>query len=695
MVFNKDGNRGFITIVIFLLCAMLSNVYAFQPKEEYPLVKKITYTKAGNDFILGELFSQEFGGCIHPDGGWAGRGVELIIHEACTKEDRLKFILTSEGSLKTKAYDEYCVHPSGGSPYPPAGTPLVFWDGCDESRLQFFVNENQQLVHKTSGFCITINSEKKLELNVCDSGLNNVQVFSSIPESGAIIQHVSGLCMGRKSPLNPLTQQERLYLQESCGELGSEDEFAVLSTGVLMHVDTGWCVHPEGGVDIPGNSTPLVLYPTCGNNDTLKFELTEFGSLRHKNSGLCVHPYGGSANPVAGTLAVLWEGCDEDRLKFSIKPSRYICADGAVDDDADTLCNNAEILYGTNPSLRDSDGDGFSDGAEALGWNGINFLQLGADPKYKDIFVRVDYYKTNTPDLKALKIVRNSFADSPVSNPNFRQGINLHLDVSSEPVPDALALNSLSLDKDDFGNWPEFDAIKALSLSGSKARVYHYALYANLINEQPFGTGMSRGIGARDFVLGNPLSVADDVKGSPEIWKAGTFMHELGHNLGLGHGGADIELFKLNYLSIMGYRYQMRGLSYLGDPVIDFSRIRTKEVGLIFDEARALDGVDVDSDLLLQDYKVRSKRGSLLSGSAASNLDYDSNGIHTDVVTIQSGEAGPESQNDWDHLVYMGTLAFPIGDDLGVVDFIKYFKTSLGTNFGGSIISEGEVCTPP
>ena len=41
--------------------------------------------------------------------------------------------------------------------------------------------------------------------------------------------------------------------------------------------------------------------------------------------------------------------------------------------------------------------------------------------------------------------------------------------------------------------------------------------------------------------------------------QAGTFMHELGHTLGLRHGGGDGENCKPNYLSIMSYSRQFAG----------------------------------------------------------------------------------------------------------------------------------------
>ena len=44
------------------------------------------------------------------------------------------------------------------------------------------------------------------------------------------------------------------------------------------------------------------------------------------------------------------------------------------------------------------------------------------------------------------------------------------------------------------------------------------------------------------------------------IQQRGTFMHELGHNLGLRHGGGDSTKGKPNYLSVMNYFFQLDGL---------------------------------------------------------------------------------------------------------------------------------------
>ena len=60
----------------------------------------------------------------------------------------------------------------------------------------------------------------------------------------------------------------------------------------------------------------------------------------------------------------------------------------------------------------------------------------------------------------------------------------------------------------------------------------------------------------------------------------GTFLHELGHSMGLTHGGSGAFNFKPNYLSIMNYSWQTRGIGFntvgplnTADPVgVDFDR---------------------------------------------------------------------------------------------------------------------------
>ncbi|MBK9092772.1 MAG: hypothetical protein IPM84_08335 [Anaerolineae bacterium] len=61
--------------------------------------------------------------------------------------------------------------------------------------------------------------------------------------------------------------------------------------------------------------------------------------------------------------------------------------------------------------------------------------------------------------------------------------------------------------------------------------------------------------------------------GGTDYEKIGTFMHELGHNLGLKHGGEDHINYKPNFLSIMSYTFQTSGLIRDGGyGTFDYSR---------------------------------------------------------------------------------------------------------------------------
>src|SRR5262249_59034290 len=57
---------------------------------------------------------------------------------------------------------------------------------------------------------------------------------------------------------------------------------------------------------------------------------------------------------------------------------------------------------------------------------------------------------------------------------------------------------------------------------------------------------------------------------------ANTIMHELGHNLGLHHGGTDDVNYKFNFDSVMNYWYQGDGVDTncdaLGDNVLSYSK---------------------------------------------------------------------------------------------------------------------------
>lgn len=120
---------------------------------------------------------------------------------------------------------------------------------------------------------------------------------------------------------------------------------------------------------------------------------------------------------------------------------------------------------------------------------------------------------------------------------------------------------------------------RAQQLLGARAAVFHYNLWGH---RRPSGSsGVAEGASSVDCPdlighgdihepTGNDVFVSlygfTDQDPVTKKWvpavngsatdRAGTFMHELGHNLGLNHGGGDEVNRKPNYLSIMNYAFQ-------------------------------------------------------------------------------------------------------------------------------------------
>jgi len=220
----------------------------------------------------------------------------------------------------------------------------------------------------------------------------------------------------------------------------------------------------------------------------------------------------------------------------------------------------------------DRDGDGLPDIWETNGYtyNGrfVDLPAIGANPDHKDVFVRIDYMGGLAPKAAALAKVVAAFASVPnsqfaVPNPDGQDGIKLRIFIGNE-LPFQVFLGST-----DGGvyDWTEFEAAKNGSFPEELQLAFHYCIFANIgpTESQVPNSGISRGVPSNDFLvtLGSwPNSGTVDEQ-------AGTFMHELGHNLGLGHGGprnlavpdGQVNLNrKPNYLSVMNYSFQMSGL---------------------------------------------------------------------------------------------------------------------------------------
>ncbi len=168
-----------------------------------------------------------------------------------------------------------------------------------------------------------------------------------------------------------------------------------------------------------------------------------------------------------------------------------------------------------------------------------------------------------------------------------------------------------SLDAGRNYNWLATDTLKQMYFDPAKrGAVFHYVCFADSLSGLGSTSGISRGIPAHDFLvtLGGWRTF-----GGTSLQKAGTFMHELGHNLGLQHGGGDGVKFKPNFLSVMNYSFQTLGLLRPSGiaTVRDFDYSRSQLAALT--ETRLLESAGIgDAEGQLTLWNINQTNGACL-----------------------------------------------------------------------------------
>lgn len=237
-----------------------------------------------------------------------------------------------------------------------------------------------------------------------------------------------------------------------------------------------------------------------------------------------------------------------------------------LDDDGDGLSNAEEAAAGTDPREADTDGDALPDGWELHGHGGVDLKAKGADPRHKDVFVEMGYMvsKAATNGLRAdaatIARIVQAFREIPSDNPDGRPGIELHLEWGKE-IPYQKDLSPYLSTFQDLRK-TYFDA-------KSKQAIYHYMIWANAYDGGT-SSGVSMNIPSTGFLV--TLGSWNRDAGGTEEQKIGTFMHELGHNLGLHHGGQDELNYKPNYFSVMNYLWQTSGVARAGVGRFEYQR---------------------------------------------------------------------------------------------------------------------------
>jgi YVTN family beta-propeller protein len=295
-------------------------------------------------------------------------------------------------------------------------------------------------------------------------------------------------------------------------------------------------------------------------------------------------------------------------------------------------------------SAADFDADGIPDSIELSGIRDANGnlvpnnIPLGfpMDPCRKTVAVEIDYMgealdgshthfplKNISPSGQpnpALQIVLDAFNNAPIDPvpncpysslgfPNRDRGVNLVIDIS----------NSLPhIDGGYFFENGKFDAAKRDNFNDARKPYFHYMIWQH--------TGDRGEMGGNDFYVSDLKPFADNINDPDPVDIASVFMQELGHNLGLSHGGrADMENEngKPNYLSVMNYGYSY----YLAKQKTDGTRPKiadySREALPTLNEQRLLESAGVGD----QNFVIVWNGGQGLGDRA---LDWNSNGIIDD-----------------------------------------------------------------
>ena len=271
-----------------------------------------------------------------------------------------------------------------------------------------------------------------------------------------------------------------------------------------------------------------------------------------------------------------------------------------VDSDGDRLDNcyesNSGVFInttntGTDPNDADSDGDALPDGDEVLGTlGGLNLPGMGTNPLRRNILIEYDWFTdslecgfhSHQPNNATVARVTAAFAAAPLVNPDGSTGISLIHDrgqgglfTGGNLIADADGVLSGDVDS------AEYNAMKLANFAANRNGYFHYTVLPHRYNTNSASSGQAELPG--DDMIVSLYCFNSDVN------VANTIMHELGHNLFLGHGGFGFQgcNYKPNYNSVMNYLYQFPGVDSDCDPlangVLDYShgtRIALDEANL-------------------------------------------------------------------------------------------------------------------
>lgn len=329
-------------------------------------------------------------------------------------------------------------------------------------------------------------------------------------------------------------------------------------------------------------SLPPPVSPTITQSDVQGDSYAGFG--KRLNVSICAGCAWNASSTVPWITIKTTTGTGPGALDFTVDQFEY--PGFGTESRTGNITVNGVTWAVVQTHLHDSDSDGVWDEWELRGvplGDGVTRMQLpGADPNRKNVWVWIDGMRDLDKNVRlqstALELVKKAFE---------RNGVIFHAENRTGDPQVGKISPQLASPK----NLSDIELMKNAgfyySHNGQTTKVrdkaWRYVVWGGTFNEgTPSKVSPAGGIGWPDIAFiaaesgctagGNCLWGLGGL--STTINQAGTLLHELGHVLGLGHGGpwsqagaqGDVNglttdyKYKPNHISVMNYAYQLSGL---------------------------------------------------------------------------------------------------------------------------------------